>query len=120
MPKFTKYTHVAKGMASVEFAPGDVVPDWALGKITNRVHDGGQVKAVDAEAPTVEAIVASESEPVVLAPELVVAEVPEAVANPQSEEKAEAEESGEPDFTKPAPAKVAPAKRRPGRPAKDQ
>lgn len=125
MPIFTAFTHLHRRGGSVEFAPGDTVPDWAIGEVTNRVHDGGSTESNDAQAAAeakAEADAKAAADAQAAAAEKAAADAKatadakaeaDAQAAAKSEQEATPEETGEPDFTKPAPAK-----RGPGRPRK--
>lgn len=106
MPTFTKYTHLFDGVQSIEFAPGDVVPDWALGKVTNRVATGPDSESSEGSSDSAESEGFGET---------VTAEdsSEDGAEGSENDETEAVEESGEPDFTKPAPAKR-------GRPRKTQ
>ncbi|WP_346921699.1 hypothetical protein [Glutamicibacter creatinolyticus] len=117
MPTFTKYTHVSDGSETIEFAPGDVVPDWALGKVTNLVATGLEAELF-ADPDSADA---AETEPGEKSDQTGDADQvgdQGGQDSAQSDENADDEESTEPDFTKPAPAKAA-SKRGPGRPKKN-
>lgn len=145
MPKFTEAVVLNKpgNLGRAQFLPGDEVPAWALTRIGAHVHDGkdarprvtGSTEDESTEERIAEIIARAEDEAKAIVASAedeakkIIAEASakteeaevdstedEAEADAKSDETAEAEESGEPDFTKPAEAKPAPAKR--GRPRK--
>lgn len=140
MPKFTAAVQLTNPATNARegFLPGDTVPAWALNRVGSHVHDGedvaggaGDSEIVDsADVQAAEIIARAENDAAgivakaeveaeaILAAARAKTESPaeDGTGDAQGDANAEVEESGEPDFTKPAGAAPAPAKR--GRPRK--